>query len=98
MELRTNLKKILKAKDLTMAQLARATKVPKTTLANWMAGTPPKNLDQLKAVADYLEISIDELCYSVKPTASEKPSLRQVVEDEVLAGVYEVVLRRYRGN
>lgn len=96
MDLARNLKLKLKERDLTVAQLSRATKVPQTTIANWLAGIAPKNIDQLKTIADFLETSIDNLCYSKEIIKSETPSLKAVVEDEVLAGVYEVVLRRYR--
>lgn len=97
MNLAVNLRRILKRRDLTVARLARATKIPKTTLANWLNGSPPRKLNQVKSVADFLEISIDELCYSAKPTGMSK-GLNQHYDEEVLEGLFEVVLRRYSGG
>lgn len=87
-----NLKRLLKEKDLTVAQLARATKVPAQTLNNWLAGLEPRNMSQVKIIAQFFKISLDELAYGERPTTSSD-KLKEF-EDEIYAGVFEVVLRR----
>lgn len=87
-----NLKRILKDKDMTVAQLSRKTKVPSQTLNNWLAGLEPRNIGQVKSVAQFFEITIDELVFGdVKK--SYVNTLDQY-SDEIFAGVFDVVLRR----
>lgn len=62
-KLKSILKELIYEKDITAAQLARATKVPPQTLNNWLSGQMPRNLDQLKAVADYFQVSLDYLIF-----------------------------------
>lgn len=92
-KIKTILKKLLHEHDLTAAQLARATKIPPQTINNWLSGQEPRGLGQLKAVADYFEISVDYLVYG---THSPKSEPIKEYEDEINAGTFEVVLRRVK--
>lgn len=81
---------------MTASQLSRTTKVPNSTIQNWLAGLEPRNLLQLKKVADYFDVSVDLLLYGSK---KEKPRERSSISefaDEINAGVFEVVLRRIK--
>lgn len=91
-KIRTILKKLLHEHDITAAQLARATKIPPQTINNWLSGQEPRGLGQIKAVADYFEVSVDYLVYG-KEDSKDKI---EKYEDEINAGVFEVVLRRVR--
>ncbi|WP_347357909.1 helix-turn-helix transcriptional regulator [Bdellovibrio sp.] len=91
-KLREQLKKILAEKNLKVAVLAREAKVPVATVHGWLQGKPPKNFNQVKAVCDILNVSLDWLLYAEQPKTA-----RQVLEDhkdEIVAGVWEVVLRK----
>ena len=88
------LKKLIQERDMTVAQLARATKVPQQTLNNWMQGQEPRNLLHLKTVANYFKVSVDYLVYG-EITKKEADPLKEH-SDEINAGVFEVVLRRVR--
>ena len=94
MELKTILKKLIKERGITITHLSRTTKVPLQTLHGWLHGSEPKNLRQVKIVADYLEVDLDYFCFGIKPKPS-KPNLDDF-EDEINAGIFEVVLRRVR--
>lgn len=94
MELKKVLKELLHKKDLSVAQLARATGVARQTIDNWIAGQEPRSLTQVKKVADYFGVPMDYLCFG---EASKEKSIREF-EDEINAGVFEVVLRRVRGK
>lgn len=48
-----------------MAQLSRATGIPPQNLNNWVSGQEPRGLDKLKKVADYFEISLDDLYFDI---------------------------------
>lgn len=93
MELKTILRKIIKDRGITVASLSRGAKVPVQTLHGWLQGVEPKSIRQLKLVADYLDVDLDYLCFGVKPKSKE--NIEQF-EDEINAGIFEVVLRRVK--
>lgn len=92
MNLKMNLRRILKEKDMTVAQLGRLTGIPKTTIAEWVAGGNPRDLNKLKTVAEKLETSIDELCFGVG-IAKTNVTLKDF-EEEIFAGNFDVILRK----
>jgi len=96
MKLPSVLKKLLKEKDITLSQLSRATNISVQTLSNWMQGQSPRSVDQLKTVADFLDVDLNYLCFaeSIQPQ-TKKPSIKEF-EDEINCGVFEVVLRKIR--
>lgn len=96
LSLAKNLKSLLRAHDLTVAQLSRATEIPAQTLNNWLSGLEPRSIQQLKKVADYFDVSLDEITYGIKPSAPAAPIKIEDHRDEILAGNFEVVLRRIK--
>jgi transcriptional regulator with XRE-family HTH domain len=91
MKLDRKLKRLLAEYDINISQLARATDVPRQTIDNWLSGQEPRSLSQVKIVADYFDISIDELCFG-----SRNQKTIEDYGDEINAGVFEVVLRRIK--
>lgn len=87
------LKKLLTEKDVTVAQLARATKLSSKTIYSWLSGQSARNLNDLKRVADYFNVSIDYLAFGIEPL--KKIEFKDF-DDEINAGIYEVVLRKVR--
>ena len=95
--LKGNLKQLAKDFDISMAQLSRETDVPPQTLNNWLAGAEPRSLTQVKKVADFFNITVDEFCFSNnKKSNNSRTDLINNYKDEINAGVFEVVLRRIR--
>ncbi len=92
MELKRVLKELLKQRDMSVAQLSRATRLPRQTIDNWLAGQEPRSLKQVKKVAEYFGVPMDFLCFGERP---KEKSIREY-EDEINAGVFEVVLRRVK--
>lgn len=93
MKLSAILKDLMKRKGLGLIELSKASKVPKQTLHNWLSGAEHRSVDQLKAVADVFGLTIEELCYGSKTQKSKHAPLDEY-ENEINAGVFEVVLRR----
>lgn len=87
-----NLKRLLNERDMTVAELSRATSIAPQTLNNWLSGQEPRSLLQLGKVAKYFSVSVDFLAYGVK----DHKSPIQQFHDEINAGVFEVVLRRVK--
>lgn len=94
MHLKANLKSILKEKGMSVTHLSKQSGVAVQTLHNWLTGLEPRNLSHVKRVADYLGISIDELCFKNKPTLGTA-SIEEF-KDEINCGVFEVVLRKVK--
>ena len=91
-KIKTILKKLLNEHDITAAQLARACKIAPQTINNWLSGQEPRSLNQIKVVADYFDVTVDYLVYGKE----EKKEKIQDYEEEINAGVFEVVLRRVK--
>ena len=86
------LKQLLYEHDINISQLSRATDVPRQTIDNWLTGQEPRSIGQVKKVAKYFDMSIDEICFGEH---SSKPPLEEL-RDEINAGIFEVVLRRIK--
>ena len=93
-ELKIILKKLIREQGISITHLSRATKVPLQTLHGWLQGSEPKSIRQVKMVADYFEVDLDFLCFGIR----QKPAKNKIEElqDEINAGIFEVVLRRVR--
>lgn len=98
MKLKFILKKLMEENDITLSALSKETKVPKQTIHNWLCGTEPKSLNQVRAVAGYFDLSIEELCYGENTKKQKSKMVNPITEHEsdILAGVFEVVLRRVK--
>lgn len=93
MNLKDNLKRLLKLNDVTAAQLSRSLSIPKSTLSEWLSGRTPKNLDHLKKVSEYFNTTVDELCFGSGIERQENKS--NVIKDhqnEIDAGIWRVLL------
>jgi transcriptional regulator with XRE-family HTH domain len=97
MKLPSQLKKILKKKDLTVAQLARHTGVSSKTIYSWINGQSPRNLDDLKAISTYLEVSLDYLLFDENKFEKKNLSISDF-KDEISLGLLEVVIKRPKTN
>ena len=97
LQLASNLRKLIKEHDLTVAQLSRATKIPAQTVNNWLAGLEPRSMSQVKTVATYFEKSLDELAYGENRNQPKTEPFKEH-QDEINAGIYEVILRKPKGN
>ena len=92
MELKTILKKLIIEKGITITALSKKTKIPLQTLHGWLHGSEPKNLRQVKKVADFFGVDLDYFCFGIEP---KKINITDY-KDEINAGVFEVVLRRVK--
>lgn len=60
-----NLEIFLKVKRMSVSELALEVQVPKSNIANWMAGSNP-DISQLDKVAQYFETTIEYLVFNRK--------------------------------
>ena len=64
MELNEKLQELRKQKGLTQEELAQALFVSRTAISKWESGRGSPSLDSLKAIAEFFNITIDELLSS----------------------------------
>ncbi len=95
MKLGSQLKKILKKNDLTVAKLSRSTKVSSKSIYSWLQGQSPKDLDQVVVVAKFLNVSLD---YLITDTVTSEPKLNiadiKNINEELNLGNFEIILRK----
>lgn len=98
MKLKSILKSLMESKGITLSELAKETSVPKQTIHNWLCGTEPKTLDHVRSVANYFGITIEGLCYGDTEKTVKKITANPIMEheEEIKAGIFEVVLRRVK--
>ena len=94
MKLSSTLKNLIKTHGIAVTALARSTGVPTQTIHNWLSGAKPRDVDQLKLVADHFGVSLDYLLYETK---SEKKNFSDF-SDDINAGIFEVILRKVKKN
>lgn len=88
-----NLEEILKSKEITLTELAKATSVPRTTLIGWVKGTSASpNLEQLGRVASYLKVSIEELAFGRK---QKQPEISDLLDSATVhTGLYKLTIEK----
>ncbi len=87
-KLAENLKKIMKAKNLTITSTARKVGMNKSTLHNYCNGVIPRNLLTLKELADFLEIGLSDLIFE------SHSATFSVQSGETIEGRYEITIKR----
>ncbi|MBF0313368.1 MAG: helix-turn-helix transcriptional regulator [Oligoflexia bacterium] len=106
MELKRIFKQLIKENETSVAKVSKATKIPTQALHNWLTGVEPKSFTQVKRVADFFQVSLDYLCFGIqKESGSARSDFSarkdhaetiQKYNDEINAGIFEVVLRRVK--
>lgn len=62
-----NLKKIRKSANLTQLQLAKALNISQQNLCRYETGQNEPDIETLKKIADYFDVSLDFLCDRPRP-------------------------------
>jgi len=86
-----NLNKIIKERNLRILDLAKAIGVSPSTLSDWTAGANPRDLQKVKKLANYLNLSLDELVsanHKVAPNTKQRLSQKEIPKSKVPFGSY----------
>lgn len=98
MNLKAQLRALLALRGMTPAELARKAGVSKQVISLWQGGAKPKNVEQVKAVADALSVSVDCLLFGEGDERENKVGLDALLGDEWVSGAFEIKIRRIRGR
>lgn len=76
------------ANEKSLSDFAKKVRLPASTLHGWLNGATPKNIGDIKKVADFLGMSVDELCFDEKAKGAKKTNIKVVIDEQE----FEVVL------
>lgn len=98
MNLKKQLRYILELKGITAAELARRSGVSKQVISLWLTGGHPKNIEQVKKVAEVLNTSVDHLVFGDGADVEGQKTLEldALLGSEWISGLFEVRFRRVK--
>ena len=92
MELDKNLLKACRDKGITITQLSRLTGVKQPTLHGWTTGRGVKNIEDLRKVCEFLNISLYQILFS-KSDPNEKADVEMILQ-EVFKGEIRIIIQK----
>lgn len=90
MKIAINIKTHLQNENLSLADFAKSLELPLSTIHGWLNGVTPKNIYDIKKVADSLGVTIEELCFNEKINVSKKTNVKVLIDDQA----FELILKR----
>ena len=92
------LEELMKEREITYKKLSLETGIPKTTLFTWSTGSIPRNLHDLRKVADFFDVEIHYLLFGESDPKAIRPK-KQVVRASFEIPLSEINLSRslYQG-
>jgi transcriptional regulator with XRE-family HTH domain len=98
MNFKKQLKLYLDKRGLSASDLSRISGVPKQSISDWLGGSSPRNILNVKKVADALLVSIDHLVFGDGFLERSEGVGALPVANEWVDGVYEVKFRKMNRN
>jgi transcriptional regulator with XRE-family HTH domain len=98
MNLKNQLRFYIDHRELSATQLSKKAGVPKQSLSGWLAGSNPRDVRQVKRVADALGITLDNLMFGSgeDPSRATANALETLLGDEWVGGLFEIRVRRVK--
>jgi len=92
MNLKFQLEYYLERYSINPTTLARMANVPRQNISNWLMNQKPKDVEQVKRVADVFQVSIDHLLFG----DATKNQTSKNGEQEWISGTFEVRIRKVK--
>ncbi len=98
MNLKAQLRFYLDLREMSAAHLAKKSSVPKQSISGWLAGSNPRDIRQVKRVADVFGITVDHLMFGKgqDSDAAKVKGLEALMGDDWLGGLFEIRIRRVK--
>ena len=99
-KLAKNLKYLSEAKKIGLTRLAHKVNLNVSTLHNYYQGITPKNLISLKKIADFFDITLDQLLFSEIHKEFHKEFKKEFQNDpeeentDEIINCYEIIIRK----
>lgn len=97
MSFKNTLNRLLSDRKMSVSEMSHQSGIPAKTIYHWLSGQQPRKMEHIFRVCDLFNISVEELFG--RPRRDILKSLPAInMEQELRAGVYEVILRPVRGK
>ncbi|MDX1470020.1 MAG: helix-turn-helix transcriptional regulator [Flavobacteriaceae bacterium] len=87
------LKRLLREQGLTTKELARRTGTPYATLNEWKNDRSPKNIRQVKKVAEELNVTLHYLLFGEN---DDQEPIQKILKEDLFSGVFEISIKRIK--
>ena len=88
-----SLTELMKAKGLTLKEIANSTGVPISTLSEWKKNHRNPNAVQVAKVADFLGCSV---CFLLFREEDSNEPMQRIFREEFFKGAFEITLKRLK--
>ena len=89
MKMSENLRKVMVLHKISQKGLAQKSGIPASTIHGWLNGVPPKNIIEIKKIATFFCLTVDELCFGAGDSSHVQSGENVIAE----IGTVELVLR-----
>ena len=88
-----SLRAAMKARGLSLRELAKLSGVPPTTINEWLSNRPPRNPVQAKKVAEALDISLNKLLFAEE---DKHEPLQKIITEDLFSGNFQITVKRLK--
>lgn len=91
-----NLAKLIKEKSISVRAVAKVAQVPSSTLAQWLEGVMPQDLEAVHRLAVYFSVDFQFLLIGrmPEPKAPRPEDLFDVANEASLTGMFQIEIKR----
>ena len=93
MKLKEQIQYYLNVRGMTATELSRRSGVPRQNISNWLMNQKPKDVEQVKRVADIFQVSLDHLLFGEpKPMETNKNTYPEF--EHLMNGRFEIRIKK----
>lgn len=98
MTLKKQLRFYLVLREMSASQLAKKSGVPKQSLSGWLSGNHPRNVTQVRMVADVLGTTVDNILFGEGQDEKQQriTELDALMGEQWISGLFEIRFRRVK--
>lgn len=84
---------LMKQKRMSLTEISKNTKVPVSTISEWLSNRTPKNPVQVSKVSKFLSVSLHFLLFGEED--SSEP-IQRIIKNDIFQGTFEITLRKVK--
>jgi transcriptional regulator with XRE-family HTH domain len=94
MRVAATLKHLLQERRISIRKLAHDTEISPSTIKEWLSGSAPRNLEDVRKVARYLNISFEFLIFGESDECPPEKALEAIFTESIYEGWLKVKIER----